>query len=255
MVLDETEFSDFLSDLTKFWRDVNFLIRDDGSFITSTGELGKEFTKTYRTINPFVSETGGGEFFGYTSISSVPIIGNVIKYTEKQNWVKSWELMESPFWRFAAPIAIAYGISILTAGIITMISPSIGLLGNIATAKISEAGILGTGIGSKMTISQLVSNFVGSTYGNYIGKIPVNEYIKKVSQLEANKQIDEYNQAIKELKELENVVDTKNKLEIEKARKEIERKKQQIENEKNITTILTAGSIVSGIIMLSSMRG
>lgn len=246
----ETDKSGWWEDLsdwsTTFYRNLNPFVRADGSMIAGTSELANEFTTAYRQINPFVNEQGGGEFFGIQSINDVGIARNFMNYTKQQGWVQSWELMESPFFRVAVPLAISTGISILSAGILIHFAPSLGVLGNLAELQVQ-------GIGRGATVAELFGGFVGSTYGKTLGSIPVNNYILKSKELETNDRIKEYARAEEELKEIERLTDEANRINIETARKKIERERQSIQMVQ--TAGIVAGVSGTALIIMSLLGG
>lgn len=228
--------------LTNFWRGVN-------PFINENGEFHSDLTQFYRDLNPFVTmsgEIGIESIVGIKSIRDIPGVKGVMDYMQYDlGWVQSWELMESPFWRAAIPLVTATGLTILTAGIFSAMCPTIMGI-SLATMEVA---------GTSMTVAQVVAGFVGATVGTYIGQIPVKEYIKKVQELDFEKQKIELEKAESELNELEKLSSEANALEIKKAKTEIQTRISELDGEKNKTRniVVTGGLAVLGG-LLATMR-
>lgn len=162
---------DFWSDLargaTTFYRAVNPFVKQSGAMVELSGDLNRDATTLYRELNPVVSETGGAEFFGFTAIKDVPIIGGVLNATSDLTGI-DWDTNKSPQMRVIVPIASAIGIGLLTAGIGSAIGGAIA--GGTATA----AGVAGAATGAT------IGGSIGQEVGKQIAQTQVNDYIARV---------------------------------------------------------------------------
>lgn len=245
MIINENGTSFLGEALDNFFTSV---YRGANPFIDDEGNFHKDLTAFYRDWNPFITSTGelGVEsILGIKSIHDIPIISGIMDAGVDIGWVQSWELMESPFFRTAVPLAIATGISFLSAGILTELAPSLACMAvNVG--------------GQATTVGTLFGSFVGATVGTEIAQIPVQTYIQKVQEMEAKNQISEFEKQKNELLELEKLVDEKNRLQIEEARKQVERAEAEAKAKQSGAvkgTVLAVAGSVLGIALMNTMGG
>ena len=172
-------------------------------------------TNIYRAINPFVGEHGEMTF---ASIRDIPIIGDFMKWTERQGII-DWNLNKSPFWQQYSGWIIS----------------GIGTLATVATGGL---------------LSPFLANILAGGL-NLLSTDQLAKYEENLASKDINDKISSIQSDIDALEKLKSQLDEEQRKKADALKKQLDDLKNKYTRQKLIMYGIPIGlSIIGGIILL-----